>query len=86
MTPEEKHRNKRHRSYAVIMLGVLIFIAGTSFLHHVLIVVLGLLVILLGCWYKSFVDRKYREEIADITETPEINFNEMKHRHTDDEE
>ncbi|HCA04576.1 MAG TPA: hypothetical protein DEO32_01620 [Ruminococcaceae bacterium] len=85
MTPEEKHRKKRYNAYAVMILGILIIIAGCTFLYHYLVVVLGMLVLFAGFIYKSKVDRKYREEVFNITQTPEIDFSAMEYRHKDDE-
>ena len=81
MTPEEKHRKKRYSAYAIMILGVLIFIACCSFLQHVVLVVLGMLVLLAVFIRKSVVHRRYREEVNQITETPDIDFSAMEHRH-----
>ncbi len=85
MTPEEKHRKKRYNSYAVMILGIIIIILGCTLLYHYLLVVLGMLVLFAGFIYKSKVDRKYREEVNQITEVPEIDFSAMKYRHNDDD-
>ena len=85
MTPEEKHRKKRYNSYAIMILGIIIFISGCTFLYHFLVVVLGMLVLFAGFIYKSKIDRQYREEVNQITETPEIDFSAMEYRHKDDE-
>ena len=74
MTPEEKYKNKRYGSYAMIIIGAMIFIAGCFFVRNVILIILGLLLILIGCLYNSSVNRKYREEVNNITETPEMDF------------
>ena len=85
MTPEEKHRKKRYNSYAVMILGVIILILGFTVLYHYLVVVLGMLVLFAGFIYKSKVDRKYREEVSQITEVPKIDFSAMEYRYQDED-
>lgn len=85
MTPEENHRKKRYTAYAVMILGVLVFIVGTAVLSNVILTVAGLLTLFAGFIRKAVVDRRYREEVNQITDTPEIDFSAMKHRHTDDD-
>lgn len=84
MSHEEKHQKKRYSAYAIMILGVLIFIVGTTMLQNVILTVVGLLVLLGGFIRKSVVDRQYREEVNQITQTPEIDFSAMQHRHTHD--
>lgn len=84
MTPEEKHKNKRFSAYAIMMAGVLLLILGCAVVPSVFLVVPGLLILLGGFLYKSVADRRYREEVSRITETPEIDFSAMKQRRGDE--
>lgn len=84
MTPEEKHKNKRYSAYAVMLAGILLLVVGIIVLPSVLLTVPGLLILFAGFIYKSVVDRRYREEVSRMTETPEMDFSAMTRQRPED--
>ena len=85
MTPEEKFKNKRYISYWIMILGAVLIILGCTYVPNVILVVLGMLILFAGFIRKAVVDKQYREEVAKITETPEIDFSKMEYRHKNEE-